>query len=166
MVKNLKSKNIRIDGVGMQGHWSLGGPSIEAIESSICAFSQAGVDVHITELDIDVLPRNDNMWGADTRKKLEKDPSMDPYKSGLPPKMQEKLSNRYADIWTLFLKHQDKIKRVTFWGVTDGNSWLNNWPIKGRTSYPMLFDRDCKPKPAFHAVVDLTKKEQSKNMGR
>ena len=55
----------------------------------------------------------------------------------------------------LFLKHKEKIKRVTFWGTTDKYSWLNNWPIKGRTSYPLLFDRKGKPKPAFHAVIGL-----------
>jgi endo-1,4-beta-xylanase len=159
LVTTLKKKNIRIDGVGMQGHWGMGGPSVAAIEASIIAFSKTGVDVHITELDIDVLPRKSGMWDADIRKKLAQDPSMDPYKKGLPAEIQKKLAARYKDIFGVFLKHQDKIKRVTFWGVTDGDSWLNGWPIKGRTSYPLLFDREGKPKPAFHAVIDLTEKK-------
>jgi endo-1,4-beta-xylanase len=159
LVTTLKKKNIRIDGVGMQGHWGVGGPSAAAIEASIIAFSKTGVDVHITELDIDVLPRKSGMWDADIRKKLAQDPAMDPYKKGLPAEIQKKLAARYKDIFGVFLKHQDKIKRVTFWGVTDGDSWLNGWPIKGRTSYPLLFDREGKPKPAFHAVIDLTEKK-------
>ena len=69
--------------------------------------------------------------------------------------MQQKLAKRYTDIFQLFLTHKDKIKRVTFWGTTDKYSWLNNWPIKGRTNYPLLFDRNGKPKAAFHAVTAL-----------
>jgi len=155
MIRELKQKKIRIDGVGMQGHWSVNGDYLPNIEASIVAFSQAGVDVHITELDIDVLPRKAGMWGADVRKRFEGDASMDPYRNGLPEAKQQELAKRYTDLFQLFLKHKDKIKRVTFWGPTDRYSWLNNWPIKGRTSHPLLFDRDRKPKPAFHAVVGL-----------
>jgi endo-1,4-beta-xylanase len=162
MITELKKKKIRIDGVGMQGHWSINGPSIKQIEDSIVAFSNAGVDVHITELDIDVLPRKSDMYGADVSKKYEQDPKMDPYKEGLPKEVQEKLAKRYADIFKLFLKHKDKIKRITFWGSTDKYSWLNNWPIKGRTSYPLLFDRDGKPKTAFHSVIGLKKNDKDK----
>lgn len=156
MIGELKDKGVRIDGVGMQGHWAISRPSIQDIESSIIAFHKAGVDVHITELDIDVLPRKAEMYdGADVGLKLQQDPSMDPYQTGLPQAIQQDLADRYAAIFRLFLKHQDKIKRVTFWGTTDATSWLNNWPIKGRTSYPLLFDRLGKPKPAFWAVVNL-----------
>lgn len=153
MIRDLKAKGVRIDGVGMQGHWSLTGPSIQSIEQSILAFAGAGVAVHMTELDIDVLPRKDGMFDADISKKLAQDPAMDPYRDGLPDAMQQKLSQRYADLFALFVKHQDKIKRVTFWGTTDKYSWLNNWPIKGRTNYPLLFDRRGQPKPAFYAVI-------------
>ncbi len=55
----------------------------------------------------------------------------------------------------LFIKYKDKIERVTFWGANDGQSWLNNWPIKGRTNYPLLFDRNFKGKPAFEKVIAL-----------
>jgi len=159
MVRDLKQKGVRIDGVGMQGHWSIDSPRIEEIEASIVAFAEAGVDVHITELDIDVLPRHPKMRSgdADVKLKLQDDPTLNPYTEGLPEDMQEKLAQRYQDIFGLFLKHHDKIKRVTFWGTTDKHSWLNGWPIKGRTNYPLLFDRDGKPKPAYHAVLELVK---------
>jgi endo-1,4-beta-xylanase len=159
MVRDLKRKGVRIDGVGTQAHWSINSPSIASIEASIVAFAETGVQVHVTELDIDVLPRKAEMWnaGADVQLRLQGDPSMDPYKEGLPEEMQQKLAKRYADIFRLFIKHGDKIMRVTFWGDTDKGSWLNNWPIKGRTSHPLLFDREGKPKPAFFAVVELLK---------
>jgi endo-1,4-beta-xylanase len=58
----------------------------------------------------------------------------------------------------LFLKYKDNISRVTFWGVNDGQSWLNGFPVRGRTNYPLLFDRQFKPKPAFYAVIDTKTK--------
>jgi len=157
LVGELKRRKIRIDGVGMQGHWSLDWPRVQDIEKSIVAFHEAGVDVHITELDVGVLPRKAGMWGADVAKRLEGDPTMDPYRDGLPEEMQRKLAKRYADLFGLFLKHSDKIEKVTFWGVTDRHSWLNNWPIKGRTNYPLLFDREGRPKPAFDAVIGVAR---------
>ena len=157
MVRDLKSKGIRIDGVGMQGHWARTHPTITDIERSILAFAGTGVQVHITELDIDMLPRHPQMWagGADIKLKLQQDPAMDPYTEGLSKESQKALAKRYESIFRLFLKHSDVIRRVTFWGVTDAHTWLNNWPIRGRTSHPLLFDRQNTPKPAFHAVVNL-----------
>lgn len=63
------------------------------------------------------------------------------------------LANRYSDLFSLFLKHRDKLSRVTFWAVHDGQSWRSYLPIKGRADYPLLFDRHCSPKPAFDAII-------------
>ena len=87
--------------------------------------------------------------------RFEGDPKMDPYPNGLPEDVQEKLAQRYEDIFNLFVKHNDKIERVTFWGVMDKYSWLNDWPIKGRTNYPLLFNRDYQPKYAYKRLLDL-----------
>ena len=97
------------------------------------------------------------MWSgnADIKLQLAQDPKLDPYKDGLPDEVQKQLAKRYADIFAVFLKHSDKIKRVTFWGPTDQYSWLNSWPIRGRTNYPLLFDRQGKAKAAFHAIIKL-----------
>jgi len=161
MVRDLKSKGIRIDGVGMQGHWARTNPTIPNIERSILAFAGTGVQVHITELDIDMLPRHPKMWtgGADTMLSLQQDPKLDPYTEGLTDEAHADLAARYESIFRLFLKHSDVIRRVTFWGVTDADSWLNNWPIRGRTSHPLLFDRQNNPKPAFHAIIRLKTKD-------
>lgn len=78
---------------------------------------------------------------------------MNPYAAGLPESKDQELADRYAAIFSVLLKHHDKIDRVTMWGVHDGQSWLNNWPIRGRTAYPLLFDRQLQPKLAFDAVV-------------
>lgn len=155
MVKDLKARGLRIDGVGMQGHWDLTTPKIADVEASIVAFAAAGVRVHITELDVEVLPRSMDMFGADLNKRAQRTPENDPYTDGLPAEIQDKLAKRYAEIFALFLKHADKIDRVTFWGVSDADSWLNGWPVRGRTNYPLLWDRQYKPKPALDAVLGV-----------
>ncbi|HEY0333121.1 MAG TPA: endo-1,4-beta-xylanase [Stenotrophomonas sp.] len=159
LVKMLQAAGLRIDGVGMQGHWGIDGPSIAEIEATIDAFAALGVKVMITELDVDVLPqppRTDGM-PADQRLSLPADATerakLDPWPDGLPPDMQRKLAKRYADLFALFHRKRDVIDRVTFWNVHDGASWKNDYPVQGRTNYPLLFDRQAKPKPAFDAVL-------------
>lgn len=155
LVKNLQKKGAKIDGVGEQGHWNLNSPSLDEIEQTILDFSALGVKVAITELDISVLPSPWDVVGADVNQKSEANEKMNPYPKGLPEDIKIQLAARYEAIFKLFIKHQDKISRVTLWGVNDGQSWLNDWPIKGRTNYPLLFDREFKPKEAYNSVMKL-----------
>jgi endo-1,4-beta-xylanase len=87
---------------------------------------------------------------------------LNPYPNGLPDEVQQKLAKRYADLFAVYLKHSNVITRITFWGVADGDSWLNNWPVRGRTSYPLLFDRDGKTKPAFDEIVKTAQEKRTK----
>lgn len=157
IINNLKSKGIKIDGVGVQAHWSLEGPSIEEIETAIEMYAETGVKVMFTELDISVLPSPWNSPTADISARFENNPTMNPYPNGLPDSVQTQLAKRYEEIFKLFNKHSDKISRVTFWGLHDGLSWKNNFPIRGRTDYTLLFDREMKPKKAFDAVINSAK---------
>ncbi|WP_181307649.1 endo-1,4-beta-xylanase [Rufibacter sp. XAAS-G3-1] len=158
LVKSLQAKGLKVYGIGMQGHYGLENPTIQQIEESIIKFSKVG-KVMFTEVDIDVLPNPSNRQGADIDATFEFDQKYNVYTKGLPEEVEQKLAKRYAELFALFHKHRDKITRVTFWGVTDADSWLNNWPIQGRTSYPMIFDRNYQPKPAFHAIVNAVKKK-------
>jgi len=155
LVKDLKAKGLRIDGVGIQGHWALDFPSREDIERFINAFAALGVKVMVTELDIDVLPSATQYMGADINVRFELQKRLNPYVDGLPDEVQKKLADRYAELFAILLEHKDTISRVTLWGVYDKTSWLNNWPVRGRTSYPLLFDRNYQPKPAFDAVIKV-----------
>lgn len=155
LIKKIKAGGGKIDGVGIQAHWKLNYPSLEEIEKSILAYSALGVKVAFTELDISVLPNPKDLNGADVNQNFEGNVEMNPYPKALPDSVQVKLAERYASIFKLFLKHKDKISRVTFWGVHDGQSWLNDWPIKGRTNYPLLFDKDLKLKKAYYDVMKL-----------
>lgn len=157
LIKKIQAAGVRIDGVGIQGHWRANNIPLKDIEESIIEYSKLGIKVMFTELDLSVLlnPWNDD--GADVSLKATNSAEMNPYTNGLPDSMQAKLTKGYEDLFRLFLKHKDKISRVTFWGVNDGQSWLNGWPIPDRTNYPLLFDRNFKPKPAFDAVIALKK---------
>jgi len=157
LIKNLQSKGVHLDGVGIQGHWFLDYPRIEDIENYIIVLSNLGVNLMITELDVSALP----FYAVDSKvvdissfdTELQK--KHNPYPDVLPDSVQKELANRYAELFSILLKHRDKFSRVTFWAVHDEQSWRNYMPIRGRTDYPMLFDRNCKPKPAFDAIVKI-----------
>jgi endo-1,4-beta-xylanase len=155
LVKKVQAAGVRIDGVGIQGHWHLGRVPFKDIEESILAYHALGLKVMITELDIEMLPRN--FQGADVNQRQASNPALNPYANGIPDSLLQQQAQDYANLFKLFLKHKDKITRVTFWGVNDGQSWLNGWPIPGRTNYPLLFDRAFNPKPAYDAVMALKK---------
>lgn len=159
LVRRIKAAGLRIDAVGIQGHWSLAGPSTAEIERGIKAFANEGLKVMITELDVDVLPRARG-GGADLS--ATERAGADPYKTGLPDDIQQKLAQRYADLFALFIRYP-QITRITFWGVGDAQSWLNHFPVRGRTNHPLLFDRQLNPKPAYDAVI---KQLQSPPRGR
>jgi endo-1,4-beta-xylanase len=153
LIKKIQAAGVRIDGVGIQGHWRAYNVPLADIEQSIKEFAALGIEVMFTELDLGVLQHPREVVGADVNQKAEYDAKMNPYAAGLPDSMQVKLSNSYEALFKLFLKYKDNISRVTFWGVNDAQSWLNDWPIPGRTNYPLLFDRLFKPKPAFYRVI-------------
>jgi endo-1,4-beta-xylanase len=153
LIARLKSRGVPVTSVGLQGHNGLTWPSIEDEDTTISAFAKLGVKVVISELDINVLPHATTQQSAEVSLNIQQDPKLNPYVNGLPQSVQLELAKRYADLFGVYVKHRDVITRVTFWCVTDGDSWLNDWPVKGRTSYPLLFDRNGQPKPAFQAVI-------------
>jgi endo-1,4-beta-xylanase len=156
LVKDLRAGGLRVDGIGEQAHWGIDEPPLAEIDRTIAETAAgSGVKVLLTELDIDVLPRDPDMWGADLSKKATIRATTNIYPDGLPDAQQQALARRYADIFTLVLKHRGVVSRVTFWGVTDAQSWLHNFPIPGRVNYPLLWDRQGQPKRAFDAVVEV-----------
>ncbi|HEX6044017.1 MAG TPA: endo-1,4-beta-xylanase [Pyrinomonadaceae bacterium] len=161
LIKKLQSAGVPLAGVGLQDHSLMDWPSVADEDATIEAFAKLGLKVHITELDVDVLPRTTKP-GADYAVDIAPTPQLNPYTAGMPDAAQSALARRYADLFRVYVKHRDAIERVTFWGVADGDSWLNNWPIKGRTNYPLLFDRLGQPKPAFHSIIEVGNKRGNK----
>lgn len=157
LIRRLKSKGVPVAAVGLQGHNKMDWPTVEQQAETIEAFAGLGIKVNITELDIDLLPRASLQNGADVSLNVEAQAKLNPYASGLPEAVQQALAKRYAELFAVYWKYRGTVTRVTFWGVTDGDSWLNDWPVHGRTSYPLLFDRGGEPKPAFDAVIGVAK---------
>lgn len=153
LIRRLLADGVPVTGIGMQGHDRLDWPSVEQEDSTIAAFAALGVKVMVTELDVDVLPRAVRQTGADIRLSAAARPELNPYPESLPDSVQQALARRYADLFGVFYRHRGEVARITFWGVTDRDSWKNNWPVPGRTNYPLLFGRDGRPKPAFDAVL-------------
>jgi endo-1,4-beta-xylanase len=157
LIKRLQAAGIPLAAVGIQGHYKMNWPATKDLGQTIDKFSQLGIKVMITELDVDVLPPPSRSVSANVSETFQASAKLNPYTNGLPDSVQHALARRYADLFAEFVKHKSQITRVTFWGVTDGDSWLNNWPIRGRTSYPLLFDRQGQPKPAFDSVIAVGK---------
>lgn len=154
LVKKLQADGIRIDAVGMQGHTGLDYPAVEEFEKSILAFADLGVEVMITEFDMTVLPFPDQNVGAEISANFDYQAKFNPYTEGLPDSVAVKLEERLFTFFNLFDKHRDKISRVTLWGISDANSWRNDWPIIGRTDYPLLFDRQYQPKSVVEKIIE------------
>ena len=153
LVRDLKSRGLRIDGVGIQGHWGMDYPPRENFDAFIDSIAALGIKVMVTEMDVDILPPAFKYMGADITMKADLKKELNPYVDGLPDEAQKRLADRYAELFAQILAHKGSVSRITFWGVYDKTSWLNNWPVRGRTSYPLLFDRNYQPKVAFYAVV-------------
>jgi len=156
LVKGMQDKGIKVDGIGMQGHLNMGSPNIQDFEESVVQFSTLG-KVMITEMDITVLPWPSGRVSAEVSLSAEYQESMNPYKDGLTDSMAVALNDRFVAFYELFNKHQDKITRVTMWGVNDAQTWRNNWPIRGRKDFPLLFNRDNSPKPAVERIIGIRK---------
>lgn len=148
LMRDLKQRGAPVDAIGIQGHWQLNGIPFPQIEEAILAFHHEGFEVMITELDIDVVTRADEGANVGTRQRT----GTDPYAEGLPSELQQRLALQYGQLFALFRRHQDKIGRVTLWGLHDGRSWLNHWPYQ-RANHPLLWDRGLRAKPAYAAVL-------------
>lgn len=156
LVKDLKAHGCRIDAVGMQSHLGLN-TSLGEYEKSMEAFIGAGVKVLVTEMELSVLPWPKGNYGAAIETNFAYKDEMDPYKDGLPEEKAKEQNDFYIKLFDIYLRHSKDIGRVTFWGVSDGDSWKNNFPIHGRTDYPLAFDRDLKPKPFVKTVIEMAK---------
>lgn len=137
LLKKMLDAGIPVQGVGLQAHWSINDPSEEALITSIRKFSSLGLKVQITELDISVYTgKEKNVNDA-----------------GFTPERQQKQAEQYARVFKVFRDYKEYITGVTFWNVSDKYSWLDNFPVKRRKNYPLLFDKDLQPKKAYFKVV-------------
>jgi endo-1,4-beta-xylanase len=156
VLRGYLDRGVPIDGVGLQGHLGLSYPDLEEWERSIAAYAGLGLKVHVTELEIDVLPRAASTQ-ADVANRAAYARELDPWPQQLPDSIQQQLADRYEQVFRILLRHRRSVERVTFWGLHDGISWKNDFPVRGRTNHPLLFDRAMQPKPAYSRVMRLAR---------
>ncbi|MBS1664143.1 MAG: endo-1,4-beta-xylanase [Bacteroidetes bacterium] len=145
LVKSLKDAGIPIGGLGLQAHWAVNEPSRTQLDSTLSRFSELKIPLQITELDISVYPKEHQ---ARTRQISDDDTAF----SATRQKQQEEV---YKMCFELFRQYKKVITGVTFWNISDRGSWLDNFPVRGRKDYPLLFDKDLKPKTAFWQVISF-----------
>ena len=157
LAKLLLSQDVPVHAIGIQGHYEFGEVPYEEIETTFEEIRRLGLKVMISEVDIDVVKRG--KWWADDGKHREELKSFDPYKDGLTPELESELAAQYGKLFELYARNADVVERVTFWGLHDGANWLNHYPWE-RKNHALLFDRELKKKPAYHAVIKALLKHQ------
>jgi endo-1,4-beta-xylanase len=143
LIKSLKDAGVPIHGVGLQAHWAVNEPTRGQLDSTLSRFADLGVKLHITELDISVYSKE-----HDARERQAADGD-----TRFTEEREQRQLEVYKMSFELFRKYRNAISSVTFWNISDRNSWLDNFPVRGRKDYPLLFDKDLKPKKAYWEVV-------------
>ena len=143
LINKLIAAGIPINAVGLQSHWAVNEPTMDQLNTTLSDFSKLGLKIQITELDISVYPKEHQ---ARERRTEDLDTSFSAAK-------EEKQMEQYKMCFDLFRKYKDFITGVTFWNVSDRNSWLDNFPVQNRKDYPLLFDKNLTPKKAYWQVT-------------
>lgn len=141
LIKHLQSRNLPVTAIGSQTHANLIWPEPELEDDFLTEVGQLGLPIHITELDVNSSQAGQRNQSADISQNAQASEGEAQVASA-----QEKLAQQYGNLFRMFQKHRDVVKLVTFWGVTDADSWR-------RDGKPLLFDGDWKPKSAFRAVI-------------
>ena len=153
MIIDLKKRGVDIHGLGYQGHLFLDEPTLDSIERVFIKSKAANIPVHVTELDVSVLPNGWKHRTASVEERFKLSAKYNPYPTAAPEEVLDNQARRYSDIFRIFVSYSDVIERITFWGVWDGNSWRDYRPMLGRTDYPLLIGREFEKKPAYRAVL-------------
>ena len=144
LLKQLVDAGVPITGVGLQGHWSIHEPTAQDLETTIRRFSSLGLKVQITELDISIYP-----WEKNRRPRGANE------EDAYTPEKQQMQARQYKMVFDIFRKERNKITGITFWNVSDKRTWLDDYPVRGRKNYPLLFNTDNLPTKAYYDVVDF-----------
>jgi endo-1,4-beta-xylanase len=138
LVKRLQEKDVPIDGIGMQMHISLEKPTLEDFEKTLQKFSELGLEIHITEMDISVYKDRTESFESISKEMLNEQ------------------GHRVKDLFDILDKYKDHITSITYWGITDEYSWLRYY-FEDRKDWPLPFDEELKEKPFFWGMVDPEK---------
>jgi endo-1,4-beta-xylanase len=154
LIRELRAEGIPVAVVGNQAHYRIDYPDPADVDATIKAFAAVGVKMAFTELDMDVLPKA-SPPASGVAPDVPAPAALNPYPDGMDVDAAAALTRRYEALFRVFASNHRAVDRVTFWCVTDASSWLNDWPVRHRTAYPLLFNRDGTAKPALEAVLAI-----------
>lgn len=137
LVKSLVERDVPIDGIGLQCHWSLDTPAIDDIRQAIERYASLGLSLEITEMDVSVFEFENHRTDLTQATK----------------EMLDKQAARYDQIFSLFREYHQHIDTVTFWGVSDRYTWLNDFPVENRKNWPFIFDEKGQAKESFKKIM-------------
>ena len=143
MLERLKQQGVPVQGVGLQAHWAINEPTAGQLDSTLERFSRLGLTLQVTELDMSVYPKEHS-----ARARVAADSS-----TVFTPEKEQAQAEEYNMVFAAFRKYRKIISGVTFWNISDRSSWLDNFPVRGRKDYPLLFDKNFQPKLSFWKVV-------------
>ncbi|MHA4894673.1 endo-1,4-beta-xylanase [Pedobacter sp. PWIIR3] len=141
LLKMLVDAGVPVHAIGLQGHWSLNNPSQEMLNQAIQQYASLGLKVQVTELDVSIYGDGNIQEQAGDAAK------------GFTPMLDQQQANQYGTLFKTFRQNKGILTGVTFWNLSDRSSWLDNFPVRGRKNYPLLFDKDLQPKTAYWNVV-------------
>jgi len=144
LLKKLKDAGVPVHAVGLQGHWSIIDPSEASLNASITRFSALDIDVQVTELDMSVYTDGNIVEQASNTESR-----------GFSADREYKQQMQYAKMFSILRANKASITGVTFWNLSDRHSWLDNFPVRGRKNFPLLFDDQLTPKKAYWGVVNF-----------
>ncbi|GAO41871.1 endo-1,4-beta-xylanase [Flavihumibacter petaseus] len=143
LVTTLQKKGVPVHGIGLQGHWAINEPTPEILDACLRDFTATGLPLQITELDVSVYPKEHQARSAQ--------PSDS--KTAFTPAKATAQQEQYLNCFRIFGKYRQMIQAITFWNVSDKHTWLDNFPVRNRKDYPLLFDVNLKPKQAYHILL-------------
>ena len=152
LIGELRERSVPVGAVGIQGHWEIDRIPLADIEALLVAMKAEGLKVMVSELDLGLVPRGP--WYANGGKDREAVAKTDPLAEGPSADLLQRQARQYAELFWIFARQSDAIGRITFWDLHDGRSWLNSFPWR-HAEFPLLFDREGKPKPAYGAVMGV-----------
>lgn len=135
IIRRMQERGVPIDGIGFQAHWKIGHPTEDEIRAAFDKFISLGLKIQVTELDVSIY-RDDKE-------------DMKPFTSEL----EAQQAAYYKMCFGLFEEYKEHIDCVSFWGIADNHTWLNNFPVEGRKNYPLLFGENHQPKQAYYEVI-------------
>ncbi|MDJ1492822.1 endo-1,4-beta-xylanase [Cytophagaceae bacterium DM2B3-1] len=142
LLKKLKEAKVPVHGVGLQAHWSIYEPTEKELRNAIEKFSSLGLQIHFTEVDMSVY-----RWEKHRRERKEGE------SDAFTPELEQKQLEQYKKVFSIFREYKKAITSVTFWNISDKSTWLDNYPVRGRKNYPLLFDQNLQPKKVYWEVI-------------